>query len=69
METVEVYFSPNSIRNGAVGCWKARLASNHGVWDTGKDVDAAIQNLIVTAQSFGLLLDGRYQVDRVSYIN
>lgn len=54
METIEAYFDTEGIRNGRRGCYRARLASNHGIHAAGASKDEAIRDLLRAASSHGL---------------
>lgn len=54
-QLVETYFDPSGTIDGRQwGCFKARLASNHGIWDAGRTLEQAKQEFLKTAGSFGL---------------
>lgn len=53
MHTIEVYWDPDGIKGGRVGCWRARLKDNHGIHSAGETNLSAIQDCVKTAISLG----------------
>lgn len=51
---VEVYYDPSGFKAGRVGCYKARLANNHRIWDAGGTVREAMKAFVMTAKSSGM---------------
>lgn len=52
--TVEVYYDPSGFKAGRTGCYRARLANNHRIWDAGTTPTKAQQAFVSTAKSFGM---------------
>ena len=53
-QQVETYFDPSGTIGERRGCFKARLARNHGIWDAGRTLKQAKQEFVTTAASFGM---------------
>ena len=62
---VEVYFDPSGVRGGKLGCYRARLRSDHGIHDAGETAKEALENLLVLAVTIGRSGDADdYEVKR-----
>lgn len=52
--TIKVSFDPSGVRSGKRGCYRAKLAEQPGIHDAGASAWEAVENLLVTARTFGL---------------
>lgn len=51
---IEIYFDPKGIKNGRVGCYRARLKENHGIHSAGVYPSHALHDIYLTLKSFGM---------------
>lgn len=51
---IETYWYPGAAVDGQVGCWVARLVSNHGIHAAGVDEGAAVRKLLVLLKTFDM---------------
>jgi len=60
---VEIYFDPDGMKGGKIGCYRARLLKNHKCHDAGTTAEDAYRALICTAWSLGYIRDPeRYRI-------
>lgn len=66
MDAIEVYFDLDGHSAGRRGCYRARLKGRHDIHDSGPTRRRAINNLLRTAQSHGLLTGGVVEVENLT---
>ena len=54
LSEIEIYYDLNGIKEGKFGCFRARVAGNHGIHSAGVTEEAAIDDLMLTLKSFNM---------------